>query len=460
MRRTRLVPVEAQKLIAIGVFGLCAMELACASRPTRGVDTTAVFIDVGPVRHRISRRSGGYLDDPGSGGPVPGPGVVTPTPTTGICGAAVDTSMGGRRAQEMADSLQWFTFCSPMYTDDQPFNKGDGRTYGPVAHIIPSPAIQNASITQFNTPKGKFIAVILVDKPSTPADIGAPYTNLKLSEGFNCVYLKHDGGADPLDGWKAFVAPITGVTSNPCPGNHPADDPSALKVKATRHPGFLNNEQYAPVARFHEGFHGSVPNMPLFGLKCGIAWCVVGPQDAAPRPSDHVGIWPTSRTWEVYGWNDEQHLAVGSGSTLTPDWNFNASVMASARLGTRTIPEHFDQAYIHVATIYLTRDPPPGSKYDTKWRLKKNNNYIFLRHRGDDPNTGWEGYVTQKYDSTIGFWESMSMAFGGGNKRRLAVTRMPHEDVNPAGTARFKWSYDDDDNWARCDWGCCEIKSK
>lgn len=447
IRRTKFQS-RRWKFISRGAAVLCVIIAIAMHAQVR--DTIGPIVDTARVVTRVS---------PHTMRPLATRLAARQRHAPAVCGGLpIDPSMGDTTVAQMIDSVGWFTGCSPMYTDDQPFNDGAGN-YGPVAHIIPSPDDTNSRVAFYNGPMGKFIALIYVDPLRPGETLPSTYSTLHLTVGFNCVYLSHAANVDSLKGWQAYVTPVTGINRNPCPTTHAIDESHLLRVIARQHPRFATNDDYPAVARFYEGRYGRRPNMPLFGLKCAVAWCLVVPNDASPTPSEHVGVHLDSRQWEVFGWNDEQHMPVWSGTEMQPDWTFNASIMAAPKLGERTIRDDFDKRNVHLATIFLKTDPPPGSKYAVRWHLKKGHNFIFIRHTGDDANEGWVGYLSQEFKPTLTWLERIRLQLGiGWGIYALKVNRMPHPEMNPPGTARFKWSYTDDPDWGRCDWGCCEIR--
>ena len=84
-----------------------------------------------------------------------------------------------------------FTTCDiPEYTDDQRFMGQTPQTYGPIAYIAPTPNLDTyTSDTDFQGTSAKLVAFVKVGTGVLPAT----YTDLRLTTGFQCLYLRHDG---------------------------------------------------------------------------------------------------------------------------------------------------------------------------------------------------------------------------------------------------------------------------
>lgn len=371
------------------------------------------------------------------GGPSTKGPVAVPVPsalTVQVC-AQVEPNEGGDTLRAMMLSVDWAAGCSPLYTDDQRFNDGQGG-YGPLAHAAPLPGDAQSDLASFavTVPVG----IVVVDTTSG-ATLPAPYHNLKLKPGTNCVFFRHDPGPQVV-GWHAYVnQPVSGVCQPPTTTG------SELPVNVFHSGPFGSPNDYPAVGRFHEALTqpGEQP-VTLVGFKCAAAYCFVQPS-ASVIHSDHIGVIPGMVTWEVHGWGDEQHVGVppGPSAPVKPQWTFNSSILPVRSLDTLKIL-HFNGDTILVADIYLKTPPPPGSKYVTQWHMAMGHNYIFLKH---DPaaarDVGWSGFLRHSLTSVP------------GDQFNLKVVRHDHTGLNVVGTARLAWSQTDEDGWVRCDAGCC-----
>lgn len=346
------------------------------------------------------------------------------------------------RAANFCGRLGWATCTVWEYTDQQRFIDTLGR-YGPVAFIVPSP---NLDVTQaaFDaaaaSAAGALVAGIFIDAgDGTP--LPSTYTDLGLTPGNNCIWVRRVGGA--LRGIVVAEAP---PPASPCPAA-PATGP--LVVRAVPTPAVLPPDatvigNVPPVARFHEGRRVTPPvhvtGLPHFGLRCGGAWCMFLPPGLDSLPLPHLGSVPPSpaeqRPWVVHGWHDVQHLALRTSAGLMRS-SIRASIVPHPRLGTFTISGNFDRGWVHVATIVIHDPIPTGSSYDVKWGFIRGRNELYLR-TAQTP-TGWTGEIRNV-----------------ARRQAVQVLRHDHNRFVP-GTTRFWWYEDDEGGWVRCEDGCCQV---
>jgi hypothetical protein len=343
-------------------------------------------------------------------------------------------------------------------SDDQALHNGSGG-YGPLTHIIPSPAIATRTTVASYPPGGVLVALVIVD--TTPIGLrhvvgggmgGGPlpptYNALNLQRGHNCLYLSHDG-PDEATGWAAYVTPTLN-SSNPCPDSH--GTATALTVEAIQHPLFTLPEDYPPVARFHEGTRGLQRFVPQMGVKCANRWCIVTAGSIVlPQPQTDIvpgGLTSvTARPWRnvlIRGWNDVQHLgeaAITAGGAALPKFGvvgFHAAFVADTGLGNYDTAKFSSGPWIHVGQIWMPSAPLPVSKYHTKWKLKQGPNELYL-----------------KANSTGSSWTGILVA--GPDTVKMTVTRDPHLNFVIPGVVRFRWDFTDEQGWVRCDVGCCKV---
>lgn len=368
--------------------------------------------------------------------------------------------------------LGWATCDIWEVSDDQALNNGGGG-YGPLAHIIPSEHLNSFTSTSTFTAAGSsglHVAIIIVDTAvlspygrkagqggggAAGGTSGIPplpvtYQALGLQTGYNCVYLRHEGGADET-GWTAFVSRAVLTTANPCPP--PQAGARTLSVVSTQHPFFTASDDYPAVTRWQEGSQGGTMWLPQFGLKCGNRWCIVMPNvDTLPNPQIVEvpgGLNSTTarpyRAWLVRGWSDVQHLGespITPGGGPQPRFNpagLHSAMVPDSGLGSYTTATFSAGRWIHVATLWLNQEPGAMSKYRTKWKLKQGKNEIFLQTDATKPG-GWTGILVAGPDTVL-----------------LDVERMDHGTHFIPGVARFRWDFSDEQGWIRCDVGCCKV---
>jgi hypothetical protein len=394
------------------------------------------------------------------------------------------TLYGGPTTDTIMAKLGWSHYRIWEYNDEQRLNNGNG-VYGPIAHIFASDALGGMTLNTFNAAAsmGKLVGILFINPqlgsalryplgrqiaatipaaalggPISPTQVAAAatalglpqlpttYSQLSLSWGYNCVYLRHNGQGQK-ENWKAYVVPAR-ISGHPCPAAH-ATAPE-IPVIAAQFAGFTAHADYPAVARFHEGTQGQMPNMPLFGLKCARAWCFVMPGAGADTlPRFFANARPTAVNWQVPGWQDFQHLANWNPNPpsphLDPDWGFHAAIVADRSLGQYTLAT-FKAAgqrnrWIHVATIHVDDTPPPATKYHTKWRLKSGNSEMYLRWE----TGGWNGILIVGNTGTA------------ADTVPLSVFRKDHSPHDVPGTAKWRWVEKDEEVWVRCSQGCCKV---
>ena len=380
--------------------------------------------------------------------------VFSPAQTQAACDQ-VGPALGGDTLKAIMTAANWAPGCIPLYTDDQRFNNGQGG-YGPLAHVAPLPGDMLPTRTQFevSVTNSILVGVVVVDD-TTGVGLPSTYTGLHLTRGANCVFLRHNNGAEQTGGWHAYInQPVAGTCSAPN-----ANTPD-LPVRVETASLFSASPDYPAVGRFHEAKIGNQP-VTLVGLKCAAGFCFIQP-DVSNMQSDHIQVHPNARTWEVHGWGDEQHPGMPAAvGPLQAQWSYNASIIPAPNLGNMKVKDFENNDTALVAIIHLKTDPPGGSKYATKWHLEKGEeNYIFLSHDSSKPKTdGWTGKIRHHFTPTLADKIKKNL-FGIDYEWELKVDRHDHTGVPILGTARFAWSETDEDDWARCDEGCCYVGVK
>jgi hypothetical protein len=336
----------------------------------------------------------------------------------------------------------WDSICTvPEYTDDQRLNAGHGE-YGPKVFGIPADGLaQRVSAASFNS-VGAAVGAVFVDTTAgTP--LPAPYQDLNLAAGVNCVYLRFN---PPTADFVGYVVPPLPPPAVPCPDNGATG--GALPVIAVSSPGFNSSNAVPAVLRFHEGNrHVNARPQALIGIKCAERWCMLAPAQTDTVPLPHQGLNPGQMTWAVHGWSDAQHLGVNTGPgtpiRLSPD--LEASIVPGVAT-TFTGIGNFENQMVHLATVHFNVNVPPNSKYGLHWGFKIGDNQIWVRKNGSD----WVGEV-RNYGPSMGCTPTSPCV------HPVVIERTDHNGVYPPATARFRWDENDEGLWARCDDGCCKV---
>ena len=301
------------------------------------------------------------------------------------------------------------------------------------------------------------------------------YPSLGIGRLFNCLYMTRGPR-----GWRAFMLPVgddesvclkpmrvrsSSASSRPRPRPVPATAPfvessaaTELRVRAETFEGFTGDDIPA-VARWD---WDPRTGQYSIGLKCGAAWCEVGPR---PTFASSAGLmvdaaWPKGkrRVRRIKGWYDEQWLAVpnnvrpmsrpgASSAAVRPAAGLMGHVIPDTLLKDRTA-DQFRNDWVEVATVRIP-DVAGSRNYASKLGLRPGENQLFLR--GDVSSRNWKARVIPP----------------GGTPVEFDVIRHDHSaDVAaipwfriPA-TTRWRWMPDDETIWARCLEGCCEVQSK
>ena len=350
-----------------------------------------------------------------------------------------------RAGQVPPDAASWDTWSIPEFQDTQRFVTGASTVYGPIACIAARENLHELNDRAFMA-GAVLVAVIHVDTGRlTPA-----YTQLKLTNGFNCVFVQQvstGGNSVPVpipalgnangrvdSRWRGYIVPSRDRVCDPI---RPAAQLPTFALTAV---GDAPN-WYPGVARFM-----ILDNWkPAVGVRCGPAWCVIGAASPAVLPAPaHVarvgGSIGRERTMMVVpGWYDEQQLAVpGGGGPLGIKAMLKASIVPDPALDTLTIAS-FDAGFVPVATIYFEQTPTDKYLNDYQFHLGSTQpDTLFLHHI----TTGTPHWVARVNRSP----------------RYFRVMRTPHPP-HVTGTARWSWRDNDEVIWVRCEDGCCLVDS-
>jgi len=328
---------------------------------------------------------------------------------------------------DFADTNNWCTANSPEFQDAQRFLQSP-PVYGPLAQSLSNPSLAEWKNTSDFESAFRNVAVIYLWPDDGTA--GAPYKNLGLVGGINCVYLAHSPGAT----WHAKILPITGYHCDAAPGAlQAAPDIPVAAEDSTEPPGTV-----PPVTRFVQ----SDEDMAFLGVRCGARWCDVG-GDISKVPHSITAMSASqpipsaiknSPQLRVKGWWDEQRLAIGAAGNTPPLRPNNAGAIVPVPGLARITTKDFQRGYRDVAYAYVDA----VDMYATAFGMGKGWNRIQLR------------------DSS-GVWQALIFAPRASQPKQLLVGRVEHTIGSLPGTARWDWTDVDEWIWISCDLGCCLI---
>lgn len=174
---------------------------------------------------------------------------------------------------------------------------GVDSSFGPLIGLLPLDQAMELADADFTGGR----AVGTVYNWGDTAGNAQPYDPLTIGHRWNCLWLRPDSQLS----WRAALtadAPEACYERSP-----PAAAAYTLDVQRALHPDAIPK-----TARW--GWH-AVENVHIMGVKCGSAWCWVGPKDLWAADTIHlVGDAHTT----IPGYFDEQHLAVPGGGWIKP----------------------------------------------------------------------------------------------------------------------------------------------
>ena len=354
----------------------------------------------------------------------------------------------------------------PEFHDCQELATGDPAGYGPLVGIFVTRdfALRDSSdrapdSTDKVTPR----AVIRNFGPGA-------YTAglLNFPEGFSCVWLSSEGGS-----WSATV---TFVGATPDCSDRKGKQGQSVTLPASyppRPPEPLGDRDYPRVARWQ---WDPAAHHHYFGIKCGSNWCQFGGSgEVPPNPSEVPEFTPIAgpvgppdhqhRVKEVMGWYDQQDLAevitVGGKRQLRPavlarifphpqldqvslsdfgGWVQSAFVYMDGSLDKYEKGLHLNQGYTEIALCQGTSCPGLPAEQLQRCTIS-------------DADSRPGGETARK-------WFARIRPVRGANETNTfyhCVTKEQHPEIRIPGTARWRWSNDDEKIWIRCTNGCCTV---
>ena len=278
-----------------------------------------------------------------------------------------------------------------------------GGAFGPLVGVYPLPV---DTLETFEQPR--VVATVF--------DWGADYEPLGIRRDWNCLWLVREHGV-----WRAVMTLPVGDSCKDAAG---AMRPGGLDLVVDRrtHSG---TAPYPQTARW--GWDENL-GVHYIGLRCGRAWCAIGPDGFRPREQS-LGRGGVS---EVPGWYDDQRLAIpGPDGTLIPGpWG---KIEPVPDLDTITVEQY--RRPQDVAFVTLNGTASELTHYEQRWNMHEGRNRIQLQGQDDD-------WVMIVHSST-------------GIRKEFPVTRWEETLHAVEGAVRWRWDDRDESAWIGCKHACC-----
>lgn len=294
-------------------------------------------------------------------------------------------------------------------------------------------ATQDLRPTQPDSTRAYLLGYVINYGAYDKGDTDHVYRPLGLVRGVSCIYAElHKSPA------RAWLVPINGIDCIDLDRDVASFAASnALQVRKLIEPGATLHD-YPMVARWDwDERHQE----QYIGVQCGAAWCEIGRTGFASSSLPEVppgAPEPTSFVYRIKGWFDAQRLAVyASDGRLVPGAEIGY-VFPHPRLDSRDLTD-FEQG-LDGAIFAISRD---NNVYNKKFLMKRGKNVMIGVRKGVGPNANWSARA--KRDSNE---KALNVVFRENTFTEIGRLR---------GTARWRWSDDDEKAWMSCIQGCCEI---
>jgi hypothetical protein len=293
-------------------------------------------------------------------------------------------------------------------------------------------------------------------------DWAEDYPALKITRGFNCLYLWPKNAAQT-----AWGAKMVGQATEDCAPDYPiTPDGRELRVTPVSLAAGLDAADVPPVARWDwDPEH----KLQYIGIQCGNRWCEVSADRFVASRGFGVNDGPTQkpvpghppvkpvgkhrRVWMVKGWYDEQYIAVAPATKgdLEPG-KVLATIFPHGQLDELNDKSDFQVGWIPAATVRLSADVPG---YEHKRNFTRGDNEIDLCENGTGNCRDEHGNTPAGCTPSAGGLWFARIKSGRGITHYVCVTRREHKNVT--ATARWRWLNNDETTWIRCANGCCTL---
>jgi hypothetical protein len=294
---------------------------------------------------------------------------------------------------------------------------------------------------------------------------GGTYSRLGIRPGLSCVYLYPDRRHARVVDSASFFPCCPYIKINHLTG-------PVLESRPESTSEFSRDTDYPQVARWDRDPRSLVQ---LMGVKCGAAWCEIGPTGFTSSPvwTPAAGLPLTvRRALLIKGWYDEQTLAgpprsVGAIATVSDIRGTIFPAESLALYDSASLAGNWrDVAYVAMSTssekyqatmgLIATPTAQPGTPLDPR---TLNRIQICM---GDStaclvPSPAPVCPAMAAMSITTWGWARVIPA-GGGVPKYKCLRRWENYGIAvlPA-TTRWRWVRSDETSWTKCSAGCCEV---
>ena len=302
-------------------------------------------------------------------------------------------------------------------------------------------------------------------------------STLGIGPNFSCLYVYLDASGQMRA--KMVAVDYIGTDLNACTKAADPNDPHrGTELTLVRNPGGLSSD-YPATARWE---WDSVNTRQSIGIKCGNAWCEIGPKDKFSPPDGHPvadGMPPGERrVIGIKGWYDEQYLASdNSNGTATPT-RILGTVIPDPALNSIDDLKFQTHHWFPVAYIALdvrSADPRDIAYYKTKFNvdpvevgasLERLNRLLTCYGTREECSVpagqpAKSCGAESRWLRPVRFWWSMTISATTHETRYHCMIRREETPmlagVRIPATARWRWIAHDETTWNACTQGCCEV---
>lgn len=305
--------------------------------------------------------------------------------------------------------------CQPLSKVSGPGGAASDWSYGPVTKLWAVHGLGALEEEQFvSAPAPGLPVAVITTEPSREG-----YPELGILREEHCLYL------DRSD--ERWTAVVTGCAAA---GQTPEGPRERLRVVQARTVG-NSPEDYPPVVRWGWDHRR---NLPYMGVRCGSAWCDIGPEGFEPSREACNG--------RAKGFCDEQILAVERNGILVPAPGVRAVLQPVPGIEQRSVGDF--ESWIEVATVRIMGGGHPA--YVDKFNYHPGQNTVHIRHTGRNPATGWQAMIVSPSARDTAYRQVVLDQHDG-------AVRLP-------GAARWAWSETDESSWVPCPSGCCYVSDR